>query len=65
LGIIVSNAFHLTITSYPDAHYLALDFVTSAQQDPEALLKPFIAELSPSHVEVLELPRGVGDERVM
>lgn len=57
-GVVVIEESHLSVHTWPERGYAAVDFYTCGSGDPERALELVAAGLSAERVEVLEVTRG-------
>jgi S-adenosylmethionine decarboxylase len=58
-GMLLLEESHLSIHTWPESGYAAIDFYTCAAGDPARAERALIERLHPTHVERQSIPRGV------
>ncbi len=61
-GVAVLQESHLSIHTWPEYHYAAIDIFVCGTIDPRLALEVLEMEFSPEQVQVRELKRGMGIE---
>lgn len=58
-GIAIIAESHISIHTWPEHNYLAVDIFTCGELDPEKAIAVFKKAFSPNHIEVTEIKRGL------
>lgn len=61
-GVAVLQESHLSIHTWPEYHYAAIDIFVCGTIDPRLALEVLEMEFSPEQVQVREMKRGMGIE---
>ncbi len=61
-GVVVIEESHISIHTWPEHGYAAVDFYTCGQADPEIAHEFLAAGLGAAHAEVMYVDRGMGAE---
>jgi S-adenosylmethionine decarboxylase proenzyme len=64
-GVVVIEESHLSIHTWPETGYAAVDFYTCGEVRPERAIELLSGKLCASRVEVLEIARGGAPERTL
>lgn len=64
-GVVVIEESHLSIHTWPETGYAAVDFYTCGDVRPERAIDLLSGELHASRVEVLEIARGGAPEHTL
>lgn len=64
-GVVVIEESHLSVHTWPETGYAAVDFYTCGSGDPERGLRLVADGLAAKRVEVLEVTRGGDPERAL
>lgn len=64
-GVVVIEESHLSIHTWPETGYAAVDFYTCGTSDPDRAVRLVAEGLAATRVEVLEVTRGGDPERAL
>jgi S-adenosylmethionine decarboxylase proenzyme len=64
-GVVVIEESHLSIHTWPETGYAALDFYTCGEARPERAIELLTGKLRASRVEVLAIARGGAPDRTL
>ncbi|MGC4089545.1 MAG: adenosylmethionine decarboxylase [Polyangiaceae bacterium] len=64
-GVLAIEESHLSVHTWPEQGYAALDFYTCGDVDPEAALSSLSRALGAGRAELLEVTRGVSAENTL
>jgi S-adenosylmethionine decarboxylase len=64
-GVVVIEESHLSIHTWPESVYAAVDFFTCGDVQPVRAIELLTGELHATRVEVLEIARGRAPERTL
>ena len=64
-GVLAIEESHLSVHTWPEEGYAALDFYTCGEADPEAALLSLARAVGAGRAELLEVTRGVSGERAL
>lgn len=64
-GVVVIEESHLSIHTWPETGYAAVDFYTCGDVRPQQAVQVLSSTLRASRVEVLEIARGGSPERTL
>ena len=57
-GMLLLAESHISIHTWPESHFAAVDIFMCGNCDPSLAIKPLKKHLCPQHIEVRELDRG-------
>jgi S-adenosylmethionine decarboxylase len=58
-GVVVISESHLSIHTWPEYGYAALDFYTCGDADPKTACEYVAEKLSATHIQTTEIERGI------
>ncbi len=62
-GVVVISESHLSIHTWPEENYMALDIYTCGEQSlPEVAVKYVIEQVKSTHTHITEITRGLNDD---
>ncbi|MFZ5889801.1 MAG: adenosylmethionine decarboxylase [Myxococcota bacterium] len=64
-GVLAIEESHLSVHTWPEEGYAALDFYTCGNSDPEAALLALAQGVGARRAELLEVTRGVAQESTL